>query len=98
MKGATDRLAELEANAADSGTDFEKGKAAGARAIVDVLDRPCRWTPEGDSFGSLDFYRTECDEAFAFFEGGPDANRFRFCPYCGRPVAEVDPPPADDVG
>lgn len=43
----------------------------------------CVWQLEGDCWDS------DCGHAFVFNEGGPVENDFKFCPYCGDPLAEV---------
>ena len=44
----------------------------------------CEW--HGDSDG---LWGTSCGKAFEFTEDGPEANGFKFCPYCGNPLVEV---------
>jgi hypothetical protein len=42
----------------------------------------CTWTLDEDYYS----WFTACGEGFTFTDGGPAANSFRFCPYCGRPI------------
>ena len=41
---------------------------------------------------------TECGHTFMFNDGGPNDNRFAFCPYCGRQIAEKAWEAADAAG
>ena len=43
------------------------------------INQLCRWTEDPDGF-----WETDCGNAHAFNDGGPDENQFRFCPYCGK--------------
>jgi len=36
-----------------------------------------------------DFWETACGESWIFPEGGPDENKMKFCPYCGKPLEKV---------
>lgn len=51
---------------------------------------PCVWEEDEDGI-----WAASCDPSgqnyFVFNEDGPEANRFEFCPYCGRPLIEVKP-------
>lgn len=44
----------------------------------------CTWRYDD----SDDYYETNCGQAFTFIDGGPKLNRFRFCPYCGKPIQQ----------
>lgn len=44
----------------------------------------CEWHDSGD-----EFFSTNCKQAFCFNEGGPIENGFKFCPYCGNEIEEV---------
>lgn len=39
----------------------------------------CRWDEDIEGY-----WRTSCDNAFTFTDGGPDENGMMFCCYCGR--------------
>ena len=53
----------------------------------------CAWTQEFEN----GFWETACKNAFDFDDGGPRDNDFRFCPYCGAPLAEYPyAEPVDD--
>ncbi len=43
--------------------------------------RACGWTNNGDP--EFNVWDTGCGEAFQFSDGGPAANYFRVCPFCG---------------
>ena len=43
----------------------------------------CVWTPDDDGV-----YETGCGQAHMFEDGGPSENHYRFCPYCGYPLAQ----------
>ena len=56
----------------------------------------CRWAHEWSEDGYLpddqderDFI-TECGETFSFSSDGPEENKFRHCPYCGKPLEVED--------
>jgi hypothetical protein len=42
----------------------------------------CEWNDDDEGM-----FETECGNAFVFNDGGPADNGFRFCPYCGKPIA-----------
>lgn len=42
----------------------------------------CQWSAEEEGV-----YSTACDNAFFFDTGDIGENGFKFCPYCGRPIA-----------
>ena len=46
-----------------------------------TLPDPCNWTNDSDGF-----FTTTCGRAFDFCDGGPDENRFSYCPFCGRSI------------
>lgn len=45
-----------------------------------ITEPRCVWTDD------VEFYETDCGEAFTFESAGPVENKFAFCPYCGRRV------------
>ena len=51
------------------------------------LDFECEWHLE-DAEGNL--YATECENRQLIFEGTPKENGYRYCPYCGRKIKEVE--------
>ena len=46
-----------------------------------TLPDPCTWANDSDGF-----FATTCGRAFDFCDGGPDENRFSYCPFCGRSI------------
>ena len=54
---------------------------AAAKEWMNTSD-DCVWTE--NSFG----FWSACEKNdFQFFEGGPKANGFKYCPYCGKAIA-----------
>ena len=47
----------------------------------DQDDQPCTWSADCG-------WTIECGYAFAFTNDGPKENGFKFCPKCGKPIAE----------
>ncbi len=45
----------------------------------------CDWVYNGDDYS---YYDTECKEAFIFEAGQIDDNKFKYCPYCGKPIKQ----------
>ena len=46
----------------------------------------CRWREDEDGV-----WATSCGQAWEFTDGGPAANRVRYCYHCGRVVMEAKP-------
>ena len=55
---------------------------------VDSLVR-CVWRVDNDGV-----WNSDCGQAHVFIDGTPGQNGFGFCPYCGKPMAEIDVPNA----
>ena len=49
--------------------------------------RECVWTEDTDGL-----WKTSCGRSWTFIEGGPEANRVRYCHGCGNPVRIADEP------
>ena len=47
----------------------------------------CEWKLE-DAEANL--YVTSCEQRQLIFEDTPNENGYRFCPYCGRKISEVE--------
>lgn len=47
----------------------------------------CDWTYDDDGF-----WRTSCSDKVWFFDGTPDENNAKFCPFCGKPLFAPPPP------
>ena len=72
---------------------FEKYCAEGDSDIERIvkgggadLELECKWKLEEE--GNL--YVTECENRHIVFDGTPEENGYRYCPYCGRKIKEVD--------
>lgn len=54
-----------------------------------MMDEICEWTSAG-SWCGYRLWDTECgkNHIFAFEDGVPSKNEFKFCPYCGRKLVE----------
>jgi hypothetical protein len=51
---------------------------------------PCVWTRDEDMHGT-EYWELSCgDHPFVFTDGGPEENKFRFCPTCGKPLEVSD--------
>ena len=53
-----------------------------------ILRKPseeCKWTED-----DANEWDTMCGECFVFNDGGPEANNFLFCPYCGKELKEIE--------
>lgn len=48
-----------------------------------ATEQSCEWKIE-DSESNL--YVTECENRQLIFEGTPEENRYKYCPYCGRKI------------
>lgn len=49
------------------------------------MEDRCFWREDADGQ-----WFTSCDQAHSFFDGGPGLNQYRFCPYCGKPLHEIE--------
>lgn len=48
----------------------------------------CTWKPDENSDTGL--YETDCGGLFYFEDGTPTDHRFKFCPYCGRNLLDIE--------
>ena len=46
----------------------------------------CLWDEEPDGGP----WQTSCGHLFVLNDGGPSENDMKFCPFCGKPVEEVE--------
>lgn len=51
-------------------------------------DKSCIWTLVDEDANA---WETGCDNMFQFDVEGPAENKFKYCPYCGSELEEVDP-------
>ena len=59
---------------------------APSSCTVDSLVR-CIWRVDHDGV-----WNTDCGQAHVFIDGTPGQNSYDFCPYCGKPLAEIHTP------
>ena len=92
MKQVFDWLREdIEANSIDCfGTDVISTNRAWA--LINEAEAKweadcCEWKLE-DAEANL--YVTSCEQRHLIFEDTPKENGYRFCPYCGRKILEVE--------
>lgn len=51
-----------------------------------MLDETCTWEYDDN----YEYYNTDCAHTFYFVdESGIGENQFKFCPYCGKKIVEV---------
>ncbi len=50
----------------------------------------CKWHKNGYHWEDHGYWETNCDNIFQFNNGGPKDNHFKFCPYCGGLIEEVE--------
>ena len=51
----------------------------------DITKQTCKWEQNADGV-----WETECDEMFIFNDGNPEENGFKYCPYCGIPISQIE--------
>jgi hypothetical protein len=49
------------------------------------MNEKCTWSEDEDGL-----WWTACKEIHEFFDGTPIKNGYKFCPYCGKPLKEVE--------
>jgi hypothetical protein len=49
----------------------------------------CKWVLVSET--DYEYWDTDCGESFQFNDGTPSNNHFNFCPYCGKPIEQVEP-------
>ena len=104
---AMEKEAKAEAlrEAAERAVDWFKGIGLGVSGLKSAHDelrsailsaspspdeggaRECVWTEDTDGL-----WKTSCGRSWTFIEGGPEANRVRYCHGCGKPVRIADDP------
>ena len=68
--------------------NFIKALVGAAPIFVPQPFEPCvcYWKPQCN--GEEDYYETSCGN-YSFFElGDIEDNKFKFCPYCGKPIKD----------
>ena len=54
-----------------------------------IKPHKCGWTKDEDGIWTAACHAmSNHGPSFIFEDGGPKENRFVFCPYCGKPLAE----------
>ena len=69
--------------------DDEENECNNCSHVLEDEEDPeptCEWRNEEDSWGGNNHWVTKCNEAFHFECDGVTDNKFRFCPYCGKPI------------
>ena len=51
------------------------------------LELECKWKLED---AEVNLYITGCENRQFIFEGTPEEDGYRYCPYCGRKIKEVE--------
>jgi tRNA(Met) C34 N-acetyltransferase TmcA len=60
-----------------------------SRRIEELENRgTCEWMRDDDSEWYV--WETQCGETWHFDDGGPNENRMKFCPGCGRALVVVE--------
>jgi len=54
-----------------------------------LVKRICIWKEE-KGIDTDGVYKTDCDNMFTIMEGNPQANFFKYCPYCGKTIKEEE--------
>jgi hypothetical protein len=49
------------------------------------MTEKCTWSEDEDGL-----WWTACKEIHEFFDGTPIKNGYKYCPYCGKPLKEVE--------
>ncbi|KKN21679.1 hypothetical protein LCGC14_0923070 [marine sediment metagenome] len=47
----------------------------------------CAWSNENEDYNT---WQTDCGNLWQIIDGTPKDNKMRFCPYCGRPIMELE--------
>lgn len=50
----------------------------------------CKWELQDDWPDDQQYYSTHCDNAQQFSEGTLLENGYKYCPYCGKEIEEVN--------
>lgn len=57
--------------------------------MTDITELVCQWVQDDLDEGA---WKTECGNYHLFTVGTPQDNDYKFCPYCGKELCEVDTP------
>jgi len=51
----------------------------------------CSWQiPSTTLEKEYNLWGTDCGNTYQFYDGGPETNGYKFCPYCGKRIKEVE--------
>jgi len=50
----------------------------------------CKWKLESEYYDFPIVYESDCNNIHYFEEGNTRFNRFRWCPYCGKEIEEIE--------
>lgn len=73
--------------------DSAKGYASGISTATEIVkqggvsDDVCEWKLEDEE---ANLYLTGCQQRQLIFDGTPEENGYRYCPYCGKKIKVVD--------
>lgn len=54
--------------------------------VMQKIAEQCQWIKEDEE----GVYETDCKHSFQFISDGVKENHFNHCPYCGKPIIEID--------
>jgi hypothetical protein len=57
--------------------------------FIDSLQEPetvCKWTCDRNGFDDSNVYDTGCGDAIVYYEGTPEENNYKYCPFCGKKI------------
>src|SRR5690606_9199972 len=54
--------------------------------VSEKFAEQCQWIKEVEE----GVYETDCKHSFQFISDGVKENHFNHCPYCGKPIIEID--------
>ena len=49
------------------------------------IESACSWKYDA----MYEHWETSCRNLYCFMEGGPEENRMKFCPYCGKRIVRA---------
>lgn len=55
---------------------------------LEEVHETCIWIEHEDN--EQGYWDTGCEASHLFFGGTPADNKFKFCPYCGKPIQEEE--------
>lgn len=52
----------------------------------------CEWKLDEPDYNA---WKGTCGRMWCLTEGTPNENKIKFCPYCGKPIRQIEPPATD---